>query len=193
MAMWQQALIDCASIRHAAGDDERLAMTGEASRIEWLLKWQLLEKLRRKITAAAAPSVANGWNDPRLKVIDLKWAALDPADSIFTKLEPRTERVMSAADIARAATEPPEDTRAWLRAKLVARFGSEVAAASWSRLTVRNPHAADEGEAVEFYGMPAIWPLPTITCSPSTSPIRSPSPRRTAKPNSIQPNTPSIC
>ena len=96
--------------------------------------------------------MANGWNDPRLKVIDLKWAALDPADSIFTKLEPRTERVVSAADIARAATEPPEDTRAWLRAKLVARFGSEVAAASWSRLTVRDPHAADEGESVEFYG-----------------------------------------
>lgn len=137
--------------------------------------------------------MANGWNDPRLKVIDLKWAALDPADSIFTKLEPRTERVVSAADIARATTEPPEDTRAWLRAKLVAQFGDEVAAASWSRLTVRDPRAADEGEAVEFYGNAAIWPLPTITCSPSTSPIRSPSPRRTAKPNSIQPNTPSIC
>ena len=60
--------------------------------------------------------------------------------------------MVSAADIARAATEPPEDTRAWLRAKLVARFGSEVAAASWSRLTVRDPHAADEGESVEFYG-----------------------------------------
>ena len=152
MAMWQQALIDCASIRHAADDDERLAMTGEASRIEWLLKWQLLEKLRRKITTTSAPGVANGWNDPRLKVIDLKWAALDPADSIFTKLEPRTERVVSAADIARATTEPPEDTRAWLRAKLVAQFGDEVAAASWSRLTVRDPRAADEGEAVEFYG-----------------------------------------
>ena len=152
MAMWQQALIDCASIRHAADDDERLAMTGEASRIEWLLKWQLLEKLRRKITTTSAPVVANGWNDPRLKVIDLKWAALDPADSIFTKLEPRTERVVSAADIARATTEPPEDTRAWLRAKLVAQFGDEVAAASWSRLTVRDPRAADEGEAVEFYG-----------------------------------------
>lgn len=72
-------------------------MTGEASRIEWLLKWQLLEKLRRKITTTSAPGVANGWNDPRLKVIDLKWAALDPADSIFTKLEPRAERVVSAA------------------------------------------------------------------------------------------------
>ncbi len=33
MAMWQQALIHCASIRHTAGDDERLAIYGEASRI----------------------------------------------------------------------------------------------------------------------------------------------------------------
>lgn len=53
-------------------------MTGEASRIEWLLKWQLLEKLRRKITTTSAPGVANGWNDPRLKVIDLKWRRSTP-------------------------------------------------------------------------------------------------------------------
>ena len=31
-------------------------MTGEASRIEWLLKWQLLEKLRRKITTRPHPA-----------------------------------------------------------------------------------------------------------------------------------------
>ena len=71
MAMWGQALADVATVRHA-DDDGRLTMREQASRLEWLLKWQLLEKLRRKITAAAAPSVANGWNDPRLKVIDLK-------------------------------------------------------------------------------------------------------------------------
>lgn len=131
---------------------------------------------------------------PRLKVIDLKWAALDPADSIFTKLEPRTERVMSAADIARATTEPPEDTRAWLRAKLVAQFGDEVAASTGlPDSPVRDPHAADlRARRSDSLAMPAIWPLPTITCSPSTSPIRSPSPRL-RKPNSIQPNTPSIC
>lgn len=105
----------------------------------------------------------------------------------------RTERVVSAADIARATTEPPEDTRAWLRAKLVAQFGDEVAAASWSRLTVRDPRAADEGEAVEFYGNAGHMAATDHHLFSSTSPIRSPSPRRTAKPNSIQPNTPSIC
>ncbi len=54
-------------------------------------KWQLLEKLRRKIIAAAAPSVANGWNDPRLKVIDLNgWCR--PRGQHLHQLEPRTER-----------------------------------------------------------------------------------------------------
>lgn len=151
MAMWGQALADCVAIRHADAD-QRLTMTGEASRVEWLLKWQLLEKLRRKITGAATPDAANGWDDSRLKVIDLKWAALDSRDSVFAKLEPRTERVNAAADLARATTEPPENTRAWLRAKLVERFGVEVAAVSWSRLTARDPNAVDAGEATEFYG-----------------------------------------
>lgn len=69
MAMWGQALADVAAIRHA-DDDMRLAMRGEASRVEWLLKWQLLEKLRRKI--------GSGWDDARIAAVDLKWAAIDP-------------------------------------------------------------------------------------------------------------------
>ncbi|KAA8829053.1 depupylase/deamidase Dop [Bifidobacterium myosotis] len=172
MAMWGQALADVAAIRHA-GDEERLTMTNEAGRVEWLLKWQLLERLRRKITGTAGvpdashgPSEAGetavsrsgaahgvpGWADPRLAVIDLKWAALDPADSVFAKVASRTERVNTEAEIAEAAAEPPEDTRAWLRAMVVRRFGPEVAAVSWSRLTARDPEDARHDDATEFYG-----------------------------------------
>ena len=32
------------------------------------------------------------------------------------------------------------------------RFGAEVAAVSWSRLTARDPNSVDAGEATEFYG-----------------------------------------
>ena len=77
MAMWGQALADVAAIRHA-DDDARLTMREQAGRIEWLLKWQLLEKLRRKI--------GSGWDDARIAAVDLKWAAIDPADSIFDRL-----------------------------------------------------------------------------------------------------------
>lgn len=153
MAMWGQALADVAAIRHA-DNDARLKLSNEASRIEWLLKWQLLEKMRRKIAASAgrAPEESFGWNDPRLQVIDLSWAALNPKASVFTKLESHTERVVRAEDIAQAAIEPPENTRAWLRGKLVGKFGQEVAAVSWSRLTARDTYAADDDDAAEFYG-----------------------------------------
>ncbi|KAB7789098.1 depupylase/deamidase Dop [Bifidobacterium cebidarum] len=151
MAMWGQALADVAAIRHAADDDARLALSDEARRVEWLAKWQLLEKMRRKI-AGAAHSAANGWNDPRLKAIDLAWAALDPKTGIFTKLSARTEQVVRAEDIAAAVQEPPENTRAWLRGNLVSRFGGEIAAVSWSRLTARDAQSVEREDSAEFYG-----------------------------------------
>jgi proteasome accessory factor A len=186
MAMWGQALADVATIRHS-DDDGRLALASEAGRVEWLLKWQLLEKLRRKIAAASGSAATgsavagsaatdgaatdgavadaaasggaasggtmpSGWNDPRLKALDLRWAALDPKGSVFARLQPHTERVHSAGEIKHAAAEPPCDTRAWLRARLVRDFGDEVAAVSWSRLTVRDPAAAQSDESAEFYG-----------------------------------------
>lgn len=150
MAMWTQALADVAAIRHAADDDARLALSNEASRVEWLFKWQLLEKSRRKLGAAAS------WDNARLKAIDLQWAALDPATSVFAKVERRTERVCADDEIVSAMTEAPEDTRAWLRAAIVRRFGNEMMAVSWSRLTARDL-AADSiessgEETAEIYG-----------------------------------------
>ncbi|MBT1172719.1 proteasome accessory factor PafA2 [Bifidobacterium sp. MA2] len=146
MAMWGQALADVAAIRHA-DDDARLTMTAEAGRVEWLLKWQLMERLRRKLGGAA-------WSDPRLAALDLSWAALDPAKSVFAKLAAagRAERLVDDERLAHAAAEPPETTRAWLRAAIVRTFPSDVVAASWSHLTVRTPRAAGEDEFADTYG-----------------------------------------
>ncbi|WP_171002614.1 depupylase/deamidase Dop [Bifidobacterium moukalabense] len=135
MAMWGQALADVAAIRHA-DDDRRLGMSEQAGRIEWLLKWRLLEKLRRKINS--------DWADPRLAAVDLQWAALDPKDSIFAKLASQTERLIGDAQLEQASTEPPSDTRAWLRAQMIRRFPEQVVAASWSHLTVRCETSGDE-------------------------------------------------
>ena len=134
MAMWGQALADVAAIRHA-DDDTRLAMHGESSRVEWLLKWQLLEKLRRKI--------GSGWGDARIAAVDLKWAAIDPADSIFDRLRAQTERLVMDEQLEQASVEAPSTTRAWLRAEIIRRFPEQVVAASWSRLTVRHRTISD--------------------------------------------------
>lgn len=145
MTMWRQALMDVAAVRHAS-DDERLKMSDEGSRLEWLLKWQLLERLRRK--------AGIGWSNTKLAALDLSWAALDPARSVFARLESQTQRVtlnqnddQNQADVQvqRAASNPPEDTRAWLRAEIIRRFPQDVIAVSWSHLTVSNN---DKGASV---------------------------------------------
>ncbi|WEV41447.1 depupylase/deamidase Dop [Bifidobacterium sp. ESL0682] len=156
MAMWQQALADVAKVRHAS-DDERLTMTDEGSRLEWLLKWQLMERLRSKI--------GENWSSPKLAALDLSWAALDPSHSVFARLQSQTERTFvnlhhqadseesdisdsdsepsqvstqqqADAELERATSTPPEDTRAWLRAEILRLFPQDVVAASWSHITV---------------------------------------------------------
>ncbi|NMM99950.1 ligase [Bifidobacterium sp. DSM 109958] len=130
MAMWGQALADVAAIRHA-DDAERLAgLEREAGRIEWFAKWRLLERLRSRRGLA--------WDDARLRALDLGWAALDPRASLFSRMERLTEHVLDPGRVDHAVVEPPEDTRAWLRAQVVRRFPAETIAASWTHLTVRD-------------------------------------------------------
>lgn len=148
MGMWGRALADVAAVRHA-DDTARLTMRDEASRLEWLLKWQLMERYRRKRHASDAVTgapegrsgmagVCQGWDDPRLAALDLAWAALDPATSLTERLSSSITHLDAADRLRRAMDEPPADTRAWLRAAVVRRYPEQVVAASWSQLTVRD-------------------------------------------------------
>ncbi|WEV63412.1 depupylase/deamidase Dop [Bifidobacterium sp. ESL0732] len=150
MVMWQQALMDVAAVRHA-NDDKRLRMADEGSRLEWLLKWQLLERLRRKTDTA--------WSNPKLAALDLSWAALDPSRSVFSRLQSQTERVplspnegqgQADVEVQRAVSKPPEDTRAWLRAEIIMRFPKEVVAASWSHLTVSQNKGDEDNQSADY-------------------------------------------
>lgn len=132
MMMWKQALVDIATIRHA-DVCERLQAEGEASRLEWLLKWQIIERMRARLHPDTPFDEA--LHDPRLQMIDLKWASLDDEGSIFAKLRARTERTASDDEVAEASHTPPEDTRAWLRGTLVTRWPGQIRAASWTRIT----------------------------------------------------------
>lgn len=145
MAMWRQALADVAAVRHAS-DDERMTMREQGHRLEWLLKWQLMERLRRKL--------GTGWDDPRLAALDLSWAALDPAHSVFSKLVSDTERIdgdpaESDTKVEQAMHKPPENTRAWLRAEIIRRFPKDVVAASWSHVTVRDGEGSQSSKDID--------------------------------------------
>lgn len=130
MDMWGEALGDLAQVMRA-DDETRLTLAGPASRLEWLLKWQLLESLRRRRGAA--------WDDVRLAALDISWARLG-GGSVWARLAPRAQALADPAQVARAEATPPADTRAWLRGSLAARVPGSLAALGWESVTLLDSH-----------------------------------------------------
>jgi proteasome accessory factor A len=100
-------------------------------RIDWILKLWLLDRSRAK-----------GADEHQLKMLDLKYHDLDPADSLYERCLALdlADRLIPEEDIARAGCEPPRDTRAYLRGMVVQRaFGKkvDVEIENWERIRVR--------------------------------------------------------
>ena len=130
IALWKQALHDVATIAHNT-DDARLELTSQAGRVEWLIKWQVLERLRRRRNLT--------WSHALIKAADIRWAALDPAVSLCERVGSMCEHLLDQACLERAMNEPPSSTRAWLRGTLVGHHPQDVVAVSWSRIILRSP------------------------------------------------------
>jgi len=115
--------------------DEAVALLAEdpmqaAHLLDWVAKYRLIKGyLDRGINPA----------DPKLRLIDLQYAEIDPAKSLHHALvrKGQMRQLFSAAEIENAATTPPEDTRAYFRGRVTQKFGEDIIAASWQSLTVR--------------------------------------------------------
>ncbi|MDR6436328.1 proteasome accessory factor A [Paenarthrobacter nicotinovorans] len=96
-----------------------------ASSVEWVAKKSLLEGYRNRDGLA--------WNDARLGLVDLQWSDIRPEKGLYYRLlsKDRMMRIVDDADIARAVTEPPSDTRAYFRGRCVSKFAKDVVGASW--------------------------------------------------------------
>jgi proteasome accessory factor A len=102
--------------------DDVMSLSGE---LDWVAKLEILEGYRQRDGLQ--------WDDARLALIDLQYADLRPEKGLYQRLlaRGRMQRLVSEAEVARAVTEPPEDTRAYFRGKCVAKYGDAVSAASW--------------------------------------------------------------
>ncbi|MCC6403699.1 MAG: proteasome accessory factor PafA2 family protein [Fimbriimonadaceae bacterium] len=78
-------------------------------RLDWVAKLHVLEAYRE--------DAGVGWDDPALHSVDLEYHNIDPAKSLFHAIDCR--RIVSEANIALAQVDPPNDTRALGRSKLV--------------------------------------------------------------------------
>jgi proteasome accessory factor A len=122
LRLWERALTDLETDQDAA-----------AGYIEWVAKQRVLEGYRARDGL--------GWNDARLGLIDIQWSDVRPERGLAYRLISKgsLERLVDDRDIARAAIDPPSDTRAWFRGKSIQRFPANVASASWDSVVFSPP------------------------------------------------------
>ncbi|PZR52557.1 proteasome accessory factor PafA2 [Xylanimonas oleitrophica] len=96
-----------------------------AREVEWVAKRRLLEGLRRRDGL--------DWDHPRLHALDLQWSDVRPERGVYHRLlaGDAVERLVDERAVAHAVHHPPADTRAYFRGEVMARYATEVSAASW--------------------------------------------------------------
>ncbi len=96
-----------------------------ADQLDWVAKLKLMESYRARDQLP--------WNAPKLALIDLQYADVDPRRSLYAALvaKGKIRRLVTDEEIERARNHPPEDTRAYFRGRVMEKFGAAVVAASW--------------------------------------------------------------
>lgn len=125
----EQAVVDTwDEVSELLGDDPLSA----SHLLDWVAKYRLIKGyLDRGLSIA----------DPKLALVDLQYADIDPHKGLYQALVRggRMRELVSPAQIERAATVPPSDTRAFIRGSLAHKFSEELLAANWQSLTFSLP------------------------------------------------------
>ncbi len=102
-----------------------------AKRCDWALKYLLLDRQRgrRNLT----------WQAPEIKCLDLIFSSLDPQEGLFWQMAGAglVEGMPTTEQVERFLNEPPDDTRAYLRAHALRRFGEHIVDMDWDRIRFR--------------------------------------------------------
>ena len=96
-----------------------------ARELDWVAKLALLQGFREREGLE--------WDHPRLGLIDVQYTDVRPEKGLYQRLvaRGRMEQLVPDDAVALAVEEPPEDTRAYFRGRCLAKYGKDVAAASW--------------------------------------------------------------
>jgi Pup amidohydrolase len=95
-----------------------------AGQLDWVAKHRLLDGYRERHGL--------DWSDARLAAMDLQYHDLRPEKSLAERVG--LDRLTTDAEVERAVTEPPDDTRAYFRGKCLQRWADDIVAANWDSL-----------------------------------------------------------
>ncbi|OAX55300.1 hypothetical protein A5N15_10630 [Rothia kristinae] len=104
----------------------------QADRLDWVAKYAL-------IRGYAQRGIDVG--HPKVQALDLQYADLRPERSLYAKLVAlgRMRTLVPQERIEEAVRTPPEETRAWLRGRLIVLWPDQVHSAGWEVLALRDP------------------------------------------------------
>jgi Pup amidohydrolase len=96
-----------------------------STELDWVAKLALLDGYREREKLR--------WDAHKLQLVDLQYHDVRADRGLYNRLVARgsMQTLLDEEGVARATTNPPDDTRAYFRGRCLAKFGSEVAAASW--------------------------------------------------------------
>ena len=94
--------------------------------LDWVAKRYLIESYMDRKSC--------GWDDPRVRLMDLQYHDVRPERGLYYTLERshRIERVVLDHEIARAEMNPPVGTRAYFRGQCVKKYPNAVYGVSWT-------------------------------------------------------------
>ncbi len=95
-----------------------------ADRLDWVAKYRILTGYRDRHDLK--------WGDARLDALALQYHDVRPERSLAARAG--LVRITTDAEVTRAMTEPPEDTRAYFRGRCLQRWAHHVVAANWDSI-----------------------------------------------------------
>lgn len=130
-------------------------------RLDWVAKYHIVEQYRAE--------EGLDWSDDALHSVDLEYHNIDPAASLFHALQDmgETRRFVKELDVIDAMTEPPQNTRAKGRARLVRhvldRKGRKFYMFDWNGVALDRNIYADMPDPFETYDRPLDqWTRPVF-------------------------------
>ncbi len=98
--------------------------------LDWVAKHRVLQAYRDRDGL--------GWNDSKLRAIDLQYHDVRRDKGLYYRLEAvgKVERLTTDDEVEAAIMNPPTDTRAYFRGRCIDKFPDAIAAASWDSLIV---------------------------------------------------------
>ena len=96
--------------------------------LDWVIKKRIIDAFIERHNL--------DWLDSRVRMVDLQYHDIRPDKGLYARLKKngRVHQIVDHAEVVRAITDPPTDTRAFFRGSCLQKFPGYIRSASWNSM-----------------------------------------------------------